>query len=414
MDNVKKITINIEKEEWSTILDNTFKKIRKNVKLDGFRKGSVSKEMYIKKFGIESLYKDAVDEAIEVAYQNALEESELNPVCQPSVDIKEINEEHVEFEFTIITKPEVKLGKYKDLGIKKDKVTVTKDEVEAEIKSLQDRYAEIVVKTNGEVVNGNTAVIDFKGVVDGKELEGGTGSDYPLEIGSNTFIPGFEEGLVGMKVGEEKELNLTFPENYTEELKNKDVVFTVKVKEIKERLLPEINEDFFKDLGYEDVKTKEELEAKVKADIKHRKEHQADDKYVDEVLKTACDNMKVNINEEIIHDEIHRMVHNYEDQLKMQGLSLEQYLQFTNSTRENLEEMMKPEAENHVKSRYLLEAVAEAEKIEVTEEEAKEEAKNVSVMYGVTEEDFINMIGGIEVMKYDVKMKKAIEFLKEN
>ncbi len=414
MDNVKKISIDIEKDEWSTILDNTFKKIRKDVKIDGFRKGSVTKEMYIKKFGIQSLFKDAVDEAIEVAYQRALENSEVSPVCQPSVDIKEINEEHAVFEFTIITKPEVKLGEYKNLGIKKDKVTVKKEEVEEEIKALQDKYAEIVVKSNGEVVEGNTAVIDFKGIVDGKELEGGSGKDYPLEIGSHTFIPGFEEGLVGMKVGEEKVLKLKFPENYTEELKNKDVEFTVTIKEIKERILPEINEEFFKDLGYDDVNTLEDLEKKVKEDIKHKKEHQAEDKYVDEVLKKAIENMKVEVNDEIVHEEIHRMMHNYEEQLSMQGLSLDQYLQFTHSTRENLEEMMKPEALEHVKSRYLLEEVALKEKIEVTDEEAKEEAKNVSEMYGVSEDEFINMIGGLEVMKYDVKMKKAIEILKEN
>ena len=411
--NVHEIEVKLTKE-WTEALDKAYKKKVKEVKIDGFRKGTAPKEIYIKKFGIESLYKDAVDDAIEVAYSKALEESELNPVVQPSVDIKGIDEKHVEFEFTIITKPTVKLGQYKDLGIKRDKVTVTKKEVDEEIKKLQDRYAEIVVKANGEVANGNTAVIDFKGIVDGKELEGGSGQDYPLEIGSNTFIPGFEEGLVGLKVGDTKDLKLKFPENYTEELKNKDVLFTVTIKEIKERLLPEIGEDFFKDLGYEDIKTKEELEAKVKEDIKHRKEHESEDKYLDEVLKTACDNMKVEINEEIIHEEIHRMLHNYEDQLKMQGITLEQYLQFTKSTREDLENMMKPEAENNVKTRYLLDAVAEKENIEVTEDEAVEESKNVSAMYGVTEEEFINMIGGIDVMKYDLKMKKAMEVLKEN
>jgi len=414
LDNVKNITIIIEGEEWSTILDNTFKRIRKDIKVDGFRKGSISKEMYVKKFGIESLFKDAVDDAINVAYEKALNETELSPVCQPSVDIKKIDEKAVEFEFTIITKPSVKLGKYKDLGVKKETVKVTKEEVADEIKALQEKFAEIVVKTNGEVATGNTAVIDFVGKLDGVAFDGGTGENYPLEIGSNTFIPGFEDGVVGMKVGETKDLNLKFPEEYTEELKGKDVVFTVTVKEIKERLLPEINEDFFADLGYEDVKTKEDLEKHVKADIKHRKEHHVEDKYVDEVLRTAVENMEVNVNEEIIHDEIHRMMHQYEEQLSMQGLSLDQYLQFTKSTRADMEKMMAPEAEAHVKTRYLLEAVAEAEKIEVTDKEAKEEAKKVSEMYGVTEDDFINMIGGLEVMKYDCKMKKAMEFLKEN
>jgi len=250
--------------------------------------------------------------------------------------------------------------------------------------------------------------------MDGVAFDGGTGENYPLEIGSNTFIPGFEDGVIGMKVGETKDLELKFPEEYTEELKGKDVVFTVTVRELKERLLPEINEDFFADLGYEDVKTVEDFEKKVKEDIKHRKEHHVEDKYVDEVLRTAVDNMKVDVNEEIIHDEIHRMLHQYEEQLSMQGITLEQYLQFTKSTRADLEKMMAPEAEAHVKTRYLLEAVADAENIEVSDEEAKAEAKKVAEMYQVTEEDFINMIGGLEVMKYDCKMKKAMEFLKEN
>ena len=414
LNNVKTITITIEGDEWSTILDNTFKKVRKDLKVDGFRKGSITKEMYLKKFGIESLYKDAVDDAINVAYERALNETELSPVCQPSVDIKKIDEKAVEFEFTIITKPEVKLGKYKDLGIKKETVKVTKEEIADEIKALQEKFAEIVVKTNGEVAKGNTAVIDFVGKMDGVAFDGGTGENYPLEIGSNTFIPGFEDGVVGMKVGETKDLNLKFPEEYTEELKGKDVVFTVTVREIKERLLPEINEDFFADLGLDDVKTKEDLESHVKEDIKHRKEHHAEDKYMDEVLRIAVGNMKVEVNEEIVHDEIHRMMHQYEEQLSMQGISLDQYLQFTKSTRADMEKMMEPEALTHIKTRYLLEAVADAEKIEVTEDEAKEEAKNVSAMYGVTEEDFINMIGGLEVMKYDCKMKKAMEILKEN
>ena len=413
-DNVKNITITIEGEEWSTILDNTFKRVRKDLKVDGFRKGSITKEMYLKKFGIESLCKDAVDEAINVAYEKALNDTEVSPVCQPSVDIKNIDENKVEFEFTIITKPTVVLGKYKDLGIKKETVKVSKEEIADEIKALQEKYAEIVVKANGEVAKGNTAVIDFVGKLDGVVFDGGTGENYPLEIGSNTFIPGFEDGVVGMKVGETKDLELKFPEEYTEELKGKDVVFTVTVREIKERLLPEINEDFFADLGYEDVKTKEDFEKKVKEDIKHRKEHHAEDKYMDEVLRKAVENMNVSVNEEIIHDEIHRMLHQYEEQLSMQGITLEQYLQFTKSTRSDLEKMMAPEAEAHVKTRYLLEAVADAENIEVSDEDAKEEAKKVSKMYGVTEEDFINMIGGLEVMKYDCKMKKAMEVLKEN
>ena len=267
MKNVKEVTIRLEKEEWTKALDKAFNNKKKDLKVDGFRKGSCPKDIYIKKFGIESLFMDAVDLSINDAYHKALEESKAVPVCESKLDITSINADGVEFKFTIIEKPEVKLGKYKALGIKKEKAKVTKEEVEHEIIHLQEHLADIVELEEGTVEEGNTAVIDFEGFVDGKKLDGGTGTNYPLEIGSHTFIPGFEEGLVGMKIGEEKELNLKFPDEYVDNLKGKDVTFKVKVTKIKKRVLPEINEEFFKDLGYEDVKTKEELENKVKEKI---------------------------------------------------------------------------------------------------------------------------------------------------
>ena len=315
MKNVKEITINVEKEEWRKILKDTFNKKKKDIKIDGFRKGAVTWDLFVKKIGVETLYQDAVDAAINANYEKALKESGVMPVVEPSVDIKDLSQDGLSFTLKFISKPEVKLGKYTKLGIKKDKVSVTKDEVNAEIDSLRNRFAEIVVKEKGKVENGNTAVIDFKGVVDGKELEGGSGENYPLEIGSNTFIPGFEEKLVGMKIGETKDIDLTFPENYVEELKNKDVTFTVTIKEIKERVLPEVNEDFFKDLGYEDVKTKEELASKIEEHILEHKNQDADNKYLDEVINKAIENMEVEINEEITHEEIHRMINQYAEQL---------------------------------------------------------------------------------------------------
>lgn len=413
MKNVHNVEIKIDGSEWENILDTVFKKKQKEAKVDGFRKGTVPKDIYLKKVGIQSLYADAIDIAMNSAYKKILTEQKLIPECEPKVDIKNINEKEVVFEFTIITKPEIKLGEYKNLGIKKDKITVTKEEIEKEINQLKTKYAEIVVKENGTVEDGNTAVIDFEGKVDGKVLEGGTGKDYPLEIGSNTFIPGFESGLVGMEVGETKDLNLKFPENYTEDLKNKDVVFKVTIKEIKERILPELNEDFYKDLGYDDVKDSKQFEEKIKAELKHRKEHQVEDKYLNDLMEKAISNMKIELNEEIIHDEIHRMIHQYEEQLKMQGLSIEQYLQFTNSRMEDLESQMKPEAENRVKARYLLEEIAVKENIKITEDDAKKEAKDMASRYGMEEAEFLTAFGGLEVVKYDLKMRKAMDILKE-
>ena len=305
MKNVHDIEIEIKSTEWETILDDTFKKKVKGMSIDGFRKGKCPKNVYLQKFGIESLFMDAVDAAASKAYASAINDNDLTPACEPKMDVKEIDKDHVKFVFTIITKPEVKLGKYKGLDVKKDAVKVTKKEIEEEVARLASRFAEIVVKENGKVEEGNTAVIDFEGYVDGEKLDGGTGANYPLEIGSHTFIPGFEEGVVGMEVGETKTLNLTFPEEYTKELAGKDVKFDVTVREIKERVLPELNEDFYADLGFENIKTEEEFNAEVKKVIEGRKEEEAKNKYIDAVLEEAAKNMKVEINEEIIDDEVH-------------------------------------------------------------------------------------------------------------
>ena len=413
MKNVHDIEIEIKGKDWEQMLDAAFQKRVKDTTIDGFRKGKCPKNVYLQKFGVESLYMDAVDVAAGKAYTEALKKNELVPVCEPKMDVKEIDKDHIKFVFTIITKPELKLGKYKDLGIKKDTVKVTKAEIEEETARLASRFAEIVVKEEGKVEEGNTAVIDFEGYVDGEKLEGGTGANYPLEIGSHTFIPGFEEGIVGMEIGETKTLDLKFPEEYTKELAGKEVKFDVTVREIKERVLPELNEEFYQDLGFEDVKTEKEFNDEVKKMIEARKEEEAKNKYLDEVLEAAAKNMKGEINEEIIDDEVHRMIHQFEEQLRMQGLSVEQYLQFTGGTHEDMHKQMEPEAEKRVKYRYLIEMVADAEKIEISDEDAEVEAEKMSSEYGVEKEEFLKHFGGLEVVKYDLRMRKALEILGE-
>ena len=411
--NVHEIEIKLDKE-WISALDATFKKKNKETKIDGFRKGAAPKEVYLKHFGIESLYMDAVDASISVAYKKALDENKLVPVVEPNVDVTGISDSNVIFKFTIITKPEVTLGEYKNLKVKKDKVTVSDEEINHEIDHLREHLADVVVKENGEITEGDTAVIDFTGFVDGKELEGGKGENFPLEIGSHSFIPGFEEGLVGLKAGEEKTLELKFPENYIEDLKGKDVTFKVKVNEVKTRVLPDINEDFFKDLGYEDVKTEDELKTKIKEEIKHQKEHQADDVFVDKCLEAAAKNMKVDINEEIIDDEVHRMIDQYAQQLQMQGMNIDDYYKMTGTKGEDLHKMMAPEAEKRVKYRYLLEGIAEAEDLKFTEEEINNRAEEMASQFGVSKEELIKIYGSMDIIEYDLKMHKALEILKEN
>ena len=414
MKNTKEITITIEGESWQKALDKSFKKRNKEVTIDGFRKGSAPKEIYIKNFGLESLFMDAVDFVMDEAYQKALESAEIVPVVEPSLNIEEINENKVVFKFTMISKPEVTLGDYKKLGLKKEKAKVSKEEIDAEVKRIRDQFAEIAPKEDGSVEIGNTAVIDFEGFVDGVALEGGKGENYPLEIGSHTFIPGFEEGIVGMKVNETKELNLKFPDDYVADLKGKEVKFNVTVREIKERIIPELNEDFYQDLGYDNIKTEEEFLSEVEKVLIDRKNAEIEDEFTEKCLEKASENMKVEINPEIIDDEIHRMIHQFEEQLRMQGIKLDDYMKITGMTHEKLHEQMEPEATKRIKYRYLLEGIADAEKIDFTEAEVKARSKEMAENYGITEEELLNAYGSLEVVKYDMKMHKALEILKEN
>jgi trigger factor len=357
---------------------------------------------------------DAVDLCINDAYKKVIDDNKIEPVCEPKVDIKNIGEKSVTYNFTVITRPEVKLGKYKKLDVKKDNVIITDEEIDKEINTLKNQYADTVEATDGEVEDGNTAVINFKGIVDGKPLEGGSGENYPLEIGSHTFIPGFEEGLVGMKINEEKELKLKFPAEYVDNLKNKDVTFTVKVIGIKKRILPELNEEFYKDLGYDDVKDEKAFRDAVKKHLLEHKNADADNKFIDELLKKASENLEVEINKEIVDEEVNRMLNQYREQLKMQGLTLEQYLAFSKSDVESLKKMMEPEATSRVKERYLLEEISAKENIMVTDEEVKTEIKRLADNYQVKEDELINMVGGEDVISYDLKMRKAINSLKDN
>ena len=411
MKNEHKIETEIKGKEWEKILDDTFKKRNKDLKVDGFRKGKCPKNVYLQKFGIESLFMDASDKALQIAYKDVLDKNDILPVVEPGVDILEIDKDHIKLEFKLITKPEVKLGKYKDLGVKKDTVKVTQEEIDQEEARISSRYAEMVIKENGEILEGNTAVIDFEGVVDGKVLDGGTGTDYPLEIGSHTFIPGFEEGLVGLKVGDKKELKLKFPEEYTPELKGKDVTFKVTIKEIKERVLPEFNKEFFEDLGYDNISTKKEFDDEVKKAIKDRKTQEAENKYADEVIEKASENLKVDINPEIIEDEVKRELNRITQSMQQQGLTLDLYLTYIGKSKEDFEKELEPQAIKNIKARYLLEEVAKAEDIKVTDKEVEKHAEEEAEKYGIDKKEFLEYVGGLDVVKFDLRMKKAIEVL---
>ena len=404
MKNIHEIEIKVEGKEWEDAITKSFNKNVQNVKVDGFRKGKVPRNIFEKKFGKESLYNDAIDFVLQEKYATVIKDSKLIPIIQPTIDIKEIDDEKLVLTFRITTKPEVKVEKYTKLGVKKGEVKVTEEEVKSRINSLLEQYADIVIK-DGKIENGDTAVIDFEGFKD---------ENYPLEIGSNTFIPGFEEQLIGLKAGDEKDIKVTFPEDYaSEELKGQEAVFKIKVHEVKTKELPEMDEEFFKDLGYEGVETEEQLKDLVKADLEAKQEYELENKYVDDLLEEAAKHTIVDLPEELVHEEIHRMMHQYEENLKMQGITLDMFYQFTNSTEEDLEKQMHPEAEKRVKYRFMLEEIATLEKVEVTDEEANKEAEDLAKKYNTTKEELLNQIGGLDALKYEVEMQKVIEILKK-
>ncbi len=414
MSNKHVILKKVEGENWKNALDKSFLKNVKEAKVDGFRKGKCPRDVFEKKYGIEALYNDAVDIVLPGLYTEVLKESALEPVVQPSIDIKEINKDGVSIEFTIITAPVANVKKYTGLKVTREKVKVTDEEITEEINRLKDQYAEIAVK-EGKIESGDTAVIDFEGFKDGVAFEGGKGENYPLEIGSNTFIPGFEDALIGLSTGDKKDIPLTFPENYpSEELKGAKVVFKVTVHEVKTRLIPELDKDFFTDLGIEGVTNETELCNHVKNNISLRKEKEADNKLVEDILASVAKETEIVLPEELIHDEIHHMIDNYAQRLQMQGLSLEQYMQFTKQTFESLEEQLKPEAKKNITYRYMLEEIAKKEGIVISDEEADNEAETLSHTYQMTKQELINAFGGIEMIKYDLKIRKTIDFLKEN
>ena len=412
--NIHEVLIKMEGDSWKEALDFVFNEKQKTVKVDGFRKGKVPRNVYEKKFGKESLYLDAANKVLPEAYDKAIKESNLEPVVQPSVDIKNIDENGVEFTFKIITKPEVKVKKYKGLKIKPEKVEVSEEEVNHELGHLLERYTELVTKEEGPVEDGDVAIIDFEGFKDGVAFDGGKGENYSLEIGSHTFIPGFEEQIIGMNQGEEKEIQVTFPEDYNAaDLAGSPVVFKVKVNEIKQKQTRELDEEFFEDLGMEGIDSEEKLKEEIETSIKAQKEMDAENKYVDKILEEVGKNVEVDIPEEMVEEEVDRLMTRFEEQMKMQGISLDVYYQFTGSNEKDLRAQMEKEAYNNVLYRLMLEEITALEKVEVTIEETEKEAEELAKKYQMEKDEFLKEFGGLDLVQYDLQMRRVIELLKE-
>lgn len=410
----KQINYKVSGEEWSKAKDKAFAKVSKNAKADGFRQGKVPRNVFEKKYGTGDIVRSAMEDLIDAKYGEIIVTEKLIPAVEPKLEIVSADDDGFEVNITIITDPEVKLGKYKELKVKKDKVEVTKEEIEHEVGHILDRFAELVSK-DGAVEEGDTAIIDFKGFKDNEEFEGGSAEGYSLEIGSHSFIPGFEEGVVGMKKEESKDIKLTFPEDYmAKDLAGKEVVFNVTVHDIKKRVIPALDEEFFKDLDMEGVTNKEELNKVVEEEIKTQKEHDTENKFVEDLLAKASSNMTIEIPEEIIDAEADKMYKDFVKRLEMQGVNEELYYAYAGVKKEDIMKDIKKEAETRLKYRYLLEAIIKEEKIEIKDKDIDKEIAKIAKNYNVTEEEIMKEFGSKEVLKYNMAMEKAVEVLKEN
>ena len=406
-------TIIIDGDAWENALTKAYEKNNKQAKIDGFRPGKAPYDIYVKKFGVESLFLDAADMVVEDAYLKAIEEDKLIPVCEPEVNIKEVDDKKIEFVFTIITKPELTIKKYKNLKIKKEDASVSEEEIDEEIKHLLEHYAELEIK-DGKVENGDTVIIDYEGFVDGVAFEGGKAENYSLEIGSGSFIPGFEDQLIGMEKESEKEIEVTFPEDYhAENLKGQKATFKVKVHEIKTRKQRELDEEFFEDLGMEGVNSVETLRSSIKEHLETHKKNDVENKFVEDLMDAISKNTDVEIPDKMVEEEVDRLLKRAEENLKYQGISLDLYYQFTRTTEADLRNQLESEAFKNVLYRLMLEEIIKLEKIEVTDEEIEEELAKMAERYKTSKEEIAKELGGKEMVKYDLEARHTFEKLSE-
>lgn len=408
------IAFSATKEEFAKGLDQAFKRAVKRVNAPGFRKGKLPRAVFNKMYGEEALYQDAVDFVLPAAYTKAIDELEVSPLAMPDIDVKEISkEEGVKFEAVVTVKPNVELGEYKNLGLEKDSVEVTDADVEERLDSLLSRQAEWQIK-EGESKKGDIVVIDFKGFIGDEAFEGGEAKGYELELGSGSFIPGFEEQLEGKVAPVDTEVNVTFPENYqVADLAGKAARFEVTVHDVKEKVLPELTDEFVKEFSKEAASTVAEYKEKLKEEIKLEKENLAEKSYSDKVISTAVENAKVSVPEKLVEQEVNSMFEQFTGNLSRQGLSFDLYEQFTGKGESDLKAEMKSDAENKIKTSFVLGEIAEVEKVEVTDADIDAEVKELATMYNMTEEGIKERIS-VEDLRGELVIQKTVDFLKAN
>ena len=415
-DNEIKIDFVLTAKEWEEEVERAYQKNKGKYNKEGFRKGNVPRPILEKTYGETMFYEDALNDCFPKYYTEMLsKEKELYPIDYPEISVEKMDKDGVKFSAIIVVLPEFKVTNYKGLSIKKDKVSVTEKELNAELSKLQERHARFVEVTNRAVKEGDLINLNYSGKLDGVKFDGGTAEDQELTIGSHTFIPGFEEQMVGMSIGEEKDINVTFPTEYhSKDLAGKPVVFTVKVLGIREKELPVLDDEFAKEIS--EHETLDELKKSTKERIKHEKEHQAEHEAEHKLIDAIVDGVELSVPRQMVEKQLNYMVSDLNARLASQGLSKEAYFEFLGTTEDAFKKEREKDAERSVKTSLVLESIMENEKIEVTEAELDERVKALAEMYSQTAENIKKMLGneGLTSVKQELLTNKVINFLKEN
>ena len=413
---IVEVTVAFDKEEWKESQKKALNKLSRKVKIDGFRQGKAPIAVVKARIGKGKILEEATDMILQANFAKALEEAKVEPIAQPALSVDKIDEEELQVKILVPVEPEVKLGEYKGLEIKKTRVTVTKKEIEEQLANYQSQFAELSVKEGGKVAKGDTAVIDFEGFIDGVAFEGGSGENYPLEIGSGSFVPGFEDQLIGMGVDKEQEITIKFPDDYgAVDLAGKEATFKVTVHEIKEKHLPEIDDELAKDVNIDGVETLDQLKDHIKANIKARKENENEQKFMNDIYQTLIKNSKIENSEALIKQEQQMILKEIEQNLQSQGLNFDIYKQFTGKDIPDILEDIKPQAEERFKINAIIKAIIKEQKLVASDEELEAELQSIADYYKKELDEVKNIFkGNMSRVENDILTRKAIDLVKDN
>ena len=414
--NAVELKVEFDSEEWKASQNKVLKRVAQNINVPGFRKGKAPVAMIKQRINMSMLLEDAMEQLLNDRYTQLLKDNGVEPVAQPEVTPDEITEKVLKVTLKIQEKPDVTLGQYKDIEVKKDEVNVTDEDIDNEIKSIQERNAEWVVKEEGEVEEGDTAVIDYEGFMDGVAFEGGKDENHHLVIGSGQFIPGFEDQVKGMKANEEKDIVVTFPEDYqASDLAGKEATFKVVVHEIQYRTLPEIDDELAKDAGIDGVETLEDLKTNIQTRLQNQRETEAEDKYTNELYEKVIENTPIDVPAVMIDNEVNAMLEEVKRNITSQGLDFDTFTKLTGQDENAIREELRPQADSRVRFNLILEAIAKQEELTVSDEELEEEFKQIAQSYGREVDEMKKMLSGVtDSISHDIMMRKAVKVIRDN